>query len=155
MSASEESAADFTAGGIAVCMENARSAMRGLASEGELGAGAIEFSAPFDELGDVLGSFFHQKRDGFRTAQAVAGRDGVLFVQADFVFIAERYSNAALRVGGCGFAEIGFRKDKNGARGAELDRGAEAGDAGTHYGVVGVIGLGDGAHRSVGSSKSW
>src|SRR2546423_14878823 len=56
--ASEEGAADFSSRGIAMGMKNARTAVRGFASEGQLGAGPIKFSAPFDELGDVFGSFF-------------------------------------------------------------------------------------------------
>src|SRR6266699_1249243 len=59
--AREESAADLPPGGVPVSMENARAAVRGLAREGQLGARAIKFGAPFNELLDVLGAFFNKK----------------------------------------------------------------------------------------------
>src|SRR5215470_16260176 len=126
MSASKQSAADFAAGGVAMRVENARAAVCGLARESQFGAGAIEFRAPFDELSDVLGTFFHQQGYRFRPAESVAGSDGVLLVQADFVFVAEGNGDATLRICSCGFAQVGFCKDKNGARGAEFDGGTKA-----------------------------
>ena len=116
---------------------------------------AIEFGAPFNQLGNVLGAFLDQQRDGFGPAQAVAGRDGVLFVKADFIFVAEGNGDAALRIGGGRFAEIGFGQNQDRSRGAELDGGAKPGDAGADYGVIGLIGLGDGGHCSVDGSNLW
>ena len=129
MSAGEKSAADFASGGIAVRVEDAGAAVRGFAREGKFGAGAIEFGAPFDELSDVLGAFFDEESYGFRAAEAVAGVERVLFVQADFVFVAERYGDAALCPGSGGIAEIGFGEDQNAAGAAEFNGGAQTGDA--------------------------
>jgi hypothetical protein len=129
VSTGQESAADFAAGRVAVRVEDARAAVRGLAREGQLRAGAIKFRAPFDQLRNVLRALFYQERYGFRAAQAVAGRDGVLLVKSNFVFVAEGHRDAALRIGGGGFAQVGFCQDQNGARGTEFDGGAKAGDA--------------------------
>ena len=127
-------------------VENAGTAVRGFAGEGELGAGAIEFGAPFDELGNVLWAFFDQERDGFMAAKAITCIKSVLLVQADFVFVTESDSDAALRPGGGGIAEIGFGENQHAAGGAEFDGRAQSGDAGTDYGEVDVIGLGGGIH---------
>jgi len=139
--AGEQGAADFAAGGIAMGVEDARAAVGGFASEGEFGAGAIEFGAPFDELGDVFGAFFDEESDGGGIAEAIAGVDGVLFVEADFVFIAEGDGDAALGPGGGGIAEVGFGEDEDAAGLAEFDGGAYASYAGTDDGVIDVIGL--------------
>src|SRR5579859_1570946 len=102
--AGKKGAADFAAGGVAVRVKNARTAVRRFAGEGEFCAGPVEFRAPFDELRDVLRTFFDKERDGFGAAKAIAGVDRVLLVQADFVFVAEGHGNAALRPGGGGVA---------------------------------------------------
>ena len=57
---------------------------------------AIEFRAPFDQLRDVLRAFFNEQRHRFGPAKAVARIDRVLFVEADFVFVAEGHGNPAL-----------------------------------------------------------
>ena len=97
--ACEQRPADFPARGISTRVENARTAVRRFARKRQLGSRAVEFRSPLDELRDVLGAFFHQQRHGFFPAQAVSGVDGVLLVQADFVFIGERHGNTALRPG--------------------------------------------------------
>src|SRR5262245_19909794 len=109
-------------------MKNARAAVCCFACEGELCSGAIKFGAPLDQLRDVFGTFFDEQSDGFGTAEAIAGGNGVLFVEADFIFVAECDCDAALRVGSGGFAEIGLCEYKNSAGGAEFDGGAQAGD---------------------------
>ena len=85
-------------------MKNARTTVRGFAGESELGASAIEFGAPFDELSDVLGTFFDEQGHGFVAAEAISGGEGVLLVQADFVFVAEGHGDAALGPGSGGIA---------------------------------------------------
>ena len=116
--------------------------MRSFAGEGKLRARAIKFGAPFDELRDVLGAFFDEKRHGFGTAEAITGVDGVLFVEADLVFVAEGYGNAALRPSSGGIAEIGFGENQDAAGAAEFNGGAQASDARTYHGVVGVVSSG-------------
>ena len=59
MSAGEKGAADFASRGIAMSVENARAAVSGFTSKRELGARAIKFGAPLDELSDVAGAFFN------------------------------------------------------------------------------------------------
>ena len=127
--AGEQCAADFAAGGITVRVENTRTAMGGFAGEGKLGAGTVEFGAPFDELVDVLRAFFDEERDRFGAAKTITGVEGVLFVQADFVFVGEGDSDAALGPGSGGIAEIGLGQDENAAGGAEFDGGAQTGHA--------------------------
>src|SRR5208283_269947 len=146
VSAGEEGAADLAAGGMAVGVEDAGTAVGGFTGEGELGAGAIEFGAPFDELGDVVGAFFDEESDDVGAAEAVTGVEGVLFVEADFVFVAEGDGDAALGVGGSGFGKIGLGEDEDGAGFAELDGGAHAGDAGTDDEVIGLAGFGGMSH---------
>ena len=137
--ASEESSADFAASGIAMSVKNARAAVSGFAGKGKLGARAVELGTPFDELGDVARTFFDKKGDGFGIAEAVTGVDGVLFVKADLVFVAEGDGDAALRVGGGGFTEIGFCEDQHTAGLAEFDCGADACYAGAHDEIIDVI----------------
>ena len=127
--AGEQSTADFASSGIAVRMQDAGAAVCGFASEGKFGASAIEFGTPFDELSNVLRALFDQKSHGFGTAEAIACVERVLFVQADFVFIAEGDGDAALRPGGGGVAEIGFGEDQDAAGAAEFNGGAQTGDA--------------------------
>ena len=153
--ACEEGATDFASGGIAMCVENARTAVSRFASKGKLGARAIEFGAPFDKLRDVLGAFFDEKGYGFRATEAVPGVQRVLLVKADFVFITECYRDAALRPGRGGIAEIGFCEDQNGTCGTEFDSSAQPGDAGTYYGVVRVIGGWSGSHRMLRAAQVW
>ena len=120
-------------------VQNAGPAVRRFARERQLRAGAIEFGPPLDQLRDVLRTFFHQQRNGFGAAQSVAGLDGVLLVQADFVFVAEGHRDAALRPGRGGIAQIGLGQDQHAARGAELDCGAQPGDSGPDDNIVGAI----------------
>jgi hypothetical protein len=125
----EKGAADLASGGIAVRMEDAGTAVRGFAGESEFGSGAIELGAPFNELGDVAGTFFYNESYRFRPAKSITGIEGVLLVEADFVFVAERYGDAALRPGGGRVTEGGFGKDQNTACTAEFNGGAQTGDA--------------------------
>ena len=58
----------------------------------------IELRAPLDELLDAHRTFFDEDARGVRVAEAVAGDERVLQVEADFVLIAERDRDAALSV---------------------------------------------------------
>lgn len=124
--------------------------MRRFAGEGELGAGAVKLSAPFDELGDVVGAFLDEQGHRFRAAKPVARGERVLFVESNFVFIAEGDGDSALGPGGGGVTEIGFGKDQHRAGGTEFDGGAQASDARANHDVIGAIGFGSGAH-----GESW
>jgi hypothetical protein len=144
--AGEQGTADFAARGIAVSVKDAGTAVSGFAGESELSAGAIKFCTPFEELGDVLRAFLDEERNSVGATEAIAGVDGVLFAEADFVFVAEGDGDAALGVGGGGFGEIGLGEDENGAGLAELDGGAQAGDSGTYDEVIGLVGFGGVSH---------
>src|SRR6202040_188364 len=75
--------ADLPPGGIAMRVQNSRSAVRGFPRKRQLSAGAVEFGAPLDQLGDVLWALFRQQGHRFSAAEAIACFDGVLLVQAD------------------------------------------------------------------------
>ena len=75
-----------------------RQGVGAFAGESELGGFAIESRSPGDQLLNTLRAFFHQDAGGFRIHQAVAGRKGVLQVQADLIFIAESDCDPALRI---------------------------------------------------------
>src|SRR5258707_8802630 len=128
VSARKKCAADFASGGVAMRVQDARAAVCGFASEGKLGAGTIEFGAPFDELCNVLGTFFDEESHGFCAAEAIASVEGVLLVQTNFVFVAKRDCDAALRPGGGGIAEVGFGEDQDAAGAAEFNGGAQPGN---------------------------
>ena len=153
--AGEQRSADFSTRGIAVGMENPGAAVCRFAGKSEFRAGTIEFRAPLDELRDVLGAFFDQKRNGFGAAQSVSGGKSVLFVQTDFIFVAERHGDAALCPRSGGIAERGFGEHQNTAGTAEFDGGAQTGDARAYDGVVGLIGLWRGCHRRLSRKQVW
>ena len=120
-------------------MQNPRAAVRGFACEGQLGPGTVEFCAPFDELRDVLWTFFDQQGHGFGPAQAVARVDGVLLVQPDFVFIGERHGNAALRPGGGRIAQVRFGEHQHVSRGAQFNCRAQSRDSAAHDSIVDMM----------------
>src|ERR1019366_5657460 len=93
-----ERAANLAPGGVAVSVQHTAAAMRPFASERDLGTGAIELRTPRDELLDTGRAFFHQDARSLFVAQAVASLERVLQVEADFVVIAKRGSDATLCV---------------------------------------------------------
>jgi hypothetical protein len=121
----EKGATDFPSRGIAMRVEDARATVRGFTRESEFGASAIELGAPFDKLGNVLRAFFDEESDGFGAAEAVACTECVLFVAANFVFVAEGHGDAALRPSGGGVAQSGFGEDQDATRAAEFNSGAQ------------------------------
>ena len=122
-------AADLTAGGIAVSVQHAVAAVRSFAGEGNLRSGAIELRAPLDELFDSRRPFFDQHASRFFVDQTVAGLQRVFQVQRDFVVIAERRSNSALRVLRVGLGDFTLGDTENAACGGELDRSAQPGNS--------------------------
>src|SRR5262250_2428372 len=101
--AGQKRAADFAPGGVAMRMKNPRPAVRGFTRESQLCSGAVELGTPFNQLRDVFGAFLDEQRHRFGATKPVSRVDRVLFVQADFVFVAEGYGDATLRVGRCRF----------------------------------------------------
>ncbi len=121
--------------------------MRGFPRECQFRAGAVEFGAPFDELRDVLRTLFDKQRHGFGAAKAVTRVDGVLLVKADFVFVAERDSDAALRPGRCGIAQKRFGQHEDASRVAKFDGRTQTCDTGADHGVVCAISFFGKCHR--------
>ena len=138
---SKQGATDLSSGGIAVSVENSRTAVGSLARKSEFGSCAIEFRTPFDELSDVLGAFLHKDVDGFGITEAISGVDSVLLVNPDLVLVAEGDSNATLRVGRCGLAKIRFGKDQHRAGLTQFNCRSDACHTGADNGVIDVINL--------------
>ena len=118
-------------------VQHAVAAVRAFAGEGDLGAGAIELRAPLDQLFDARRAFFHQDARGLFVAQAVAGLQRVLQMQADFIVIAERGGDAALRVLRVGLRDLALGQTQHAARGRQFHRGPQAGDARAHDDEIG------------------
>ena len=133
-----ERAANLAAGGIAVGMQHAAAAVRAFAGEGDLGAGAVELRAPLDQLLDARRPFFDQHARGLFVAQAVAGLQRVFQMQPDFIFIAERGRNAALRILRVGLRDFALGEAEHAACGRKLHRSAQAGNARAHHDEVGL-----------------
>ena len=146
MRAGQEGAANFAAGGVTMGVQNAGAAVGSFAGEDELGAGAVEFGTPLDQFGDVLGAFFDEQGNGVGAAQAVASLQGVLLVEGDLVFVAERYGDAAVGPGGCGIVEIGFGEDQDAAGLAQFDGGAETCDTRSDDSIIGMMSLEESGH---------
>ncbi len=127
-----EGAADFASGGIAVGVQHAVAAVRALAGEGELGALLIELRAPLDQFLDAQRAFLDEDARRVAVAEAVAGNQRVLQVQADLVLVAERDSDAALGVLRVRFAEFELGQTEHAPIGRQLNGSPHAGDAGAH-----------------------
>ena len=112
-------------------------AVRALACENNLCAGAIELRAPLDQLFDARRTFFHQHARRFFVAQTVAGPQGVFQMQPDFVVVAERSGDAALRITRVRLRDLALGEAEHAARRSELHRGAQAGDARANYDEIG------------------
>ena len=130
-------AADFAAGGIAVGMQHAVAAVRAFAGKGDLGAGAVELGAPLDQLFDAGRTFLDQHARGLFVAQAVAGLQGVFQMQADFIVVAERGGDSALRVLRVGFGDFALGQAEHASGGGKLHRGAQTGNARAHHDEIG------------------
>jgi len=120
----EQRPADFSAGRIAMRMQDSRAAVGGLACKSQLRSRTIKFRTPFNEFRDVFRTFFHQQSHRFWTAQAIARIDGVLFVQSDLIFV-ER----ATAIPPCAHAvaeslRFDFRQNQDTSRSTQLDRRA-------------------------------
>ena len=110
-------------------VQNAIAAMRAFTSKSELGALAVKFGAPLNEFLDAPGGVLDEGFGSFNIAQAVAGDESVLQVQADFVFIAEGGGNSALGELGIGIGNLTLGEDGHASRGRQFDGGTESGDA--------------------------
>ena len=143
-----QGAADLAAGGVALGVQDTRAAVRTLTGERQLGPGAVEFRSPGNQLLDALGAFLHQHLGRFGVAEAVAGVERVLKVEADFVFVAEGRGNPALGILGVGFRQLAFGEHEHTSGGGELDGGPQTGHTSSHdY----EIAIGQGAFHEPGN----
>src|SRR5258706_3270195 len=83
-------APNLAPGGVTMGVQNARTAVSGFSSEGKATTLAIKLSAPLQQFLQTLRAFFHQHLSCLFIHDAVAGCDGVLKMEADLIFIAER-----------------------------------------------------------------
>src|SRR5664280_1593561 len=79
-------------------MQHAIAAVRAFAGECQLGPVTIELGAPRDQFLNPWWTFLHQYASGLNIYQSIAGIDGVLQVQADFIFIAEGNRDSTLGI---------------------------------------------------------
>ena len=108
-----EGAGDLFAGGVAVGVEDTVAGVCAFAAEDEFTALTVEFGAPFEELFDDAGAFIDEGTDGVRIAEAVAGLEGVLFVEGNLIVIGEGSGDAALGVFGGRFVEGVLGEDED------------------------------------------
>ena len=118
-------------------MQYTVAAMGAFPGEGNLGARAIELGAPLDQLFDAHRTFFHQDAGCRLVTQSVAGFQRVVEMQADFVVVAERGRDAALRVLRVRFGDFTLGEAKHTPRRSEFHGSAQTRDACTYYDEIG------------------
>jgi 3-dehydroquinate synthase len=124
-----EGAGDFTAGGIAVGMEDAVAGVGAFAAEDEDAAFPIELGAPFEEFLDDAGAFGDEGADGVRVAETIAGGEGILLVEGDLVIVGKGGGDASLRILGGRLMEGVLGEDEHLAVFGKGNGGPQAGDA--------------------------
>ena len=111
------------------------------AGEGQARALAVEFGPPFDQLPDGGRPFLHQGVHRRALAQPVPRRQRILLVQRDFVVVAQRHGDAALRIFGGRFPQAVLGDYQHTARFRQLDGGAQPGHPGSDYQKIRVHSL--------------
>ena len=106
-------------------VQNTIAAVRAFAGEGDFGSGAIELRSPGDQLLDALGASSTSNPRGICIAEAIAGYERVLQMQADFIFVAERGRDSALRVLRVGVADFFLGENQHAACRSEFNGGAK------------------------------
>src|SRR6266481_5924873 len=110
-------------------MKYAVAAVRGLARKRQPGSAAVKLRAPLNQLLNALQAFFHQHAGSIGVHDAVTGLNCVLQVQADFVFITQRYSDASLGILRGGFSQLLLGKDQHSAGFSQSNGGPPAAPA--------------------------
>ncbi len=118
-------------------VQHAVAAVRSFAGERDLGARAIEFRTPFNEFFDTRRTFFDQDACSLFVTETVAGLQRVFQMQADFIVIAERGGDAALRVLRVGLRNFALRQAQYATCRGKFHRGTQTRDARTHYDEIG------------------
>jgi hypothetical protein len=112
-------------------MEDAIAAMCAFAAKGKLGTFTIELRPPGDEFLNALRRLLDQDLCGLGITQAITSIQGVLQVQADFIFVAERRCDPALRVLRAGIRDLTFSQHQHTSGGRQLNGRAQSGDPGS------------------------
>ena len=129
----QQGLANLGAGGVAMRVQNAITAVRAFAGQHQLAVFAIEIGAPAQQLVDALRTLFHQHARGFAMHEAVARVHGVVEVQGHIFVAAHGNGDAALRVMRVRFAQrfLGDDQDARSIR-CQSDGRAQAGNARAH-----------------------
>ena len=96
-------------------------------------AGAIELRAPLDQLFDASGAFFNENARRCLVAQAITGLQRVIEMQADFVVVAERGSDATLGVLSVRLGDLALGQAEDSACGREFNGSAQSRDSCAYY----------------------
>src|SRR5580704_2435574 len=104
--------------------------MRAFPAKSQLGTLAVEFRAPLNQFFYALRSFFDENLGSLRIAKTVTRVESVLEMKANFIFIAEGRSNAALGPLGVGVGDFPFRQNYNPASRRKVDSCTQSGYAG-------------------------
>jgi hypothetical protein len=118
-------AQDFPASGISLGVQQAGFAVGVFQSEGQLGSMVL---APGDQFVDALGSFLQQHLHRSDVAEAIAGIERVLQVEADLIFVAEP-GGLAFRILRFEAGEILFRQQEHTSGLCQVDGGTQSGNA--------------------------
>jgi hypothetical protein len=89
---------------------------------------------------DSVGSVFYEYLGSYWVAEAVAGLQRVLEMEADFVFIAQCGGDATLRPLGIRVGDLALGENRYRASGSEIDGSAQAGNSGADYQKIGLSG---------------
>jgi hypothetical protein len=127
-----QGAKNFASSGISMGVQDAVAAVCSFATEGQLGAMAIEFRAPLNQFLDSQRRILDQNFRCLQVAQAVAGLQRILQVKTDLVFIAERGRNPALRPLRIRVGDFAFRQDDYAPGRGQLNGRTQPGNAGAH-----------------------
>ena len=120
-------------------VQNAIATVRALAREREAAVTlTVERRTPIDQLLNGRWTLLDQGVDSGVVAESVAGIDGVLLMQLDFVFVAQDDGDSALRIFGRRLAEAVFSDDEDAAGIGQFNRRAESGDTCANHQEIGV-----------------
>ena len=113
-------------------MQDAITAVRALAGECQLRALAIKLRPPMDEFLNAVGALLYEHLGRLGIAQAIPRSEGVLEMQADFVFVAERGGDATLRPMRGGVSHFLLSQNHDSACACQFNGRSQPGDAGTN-----------------------
>src|SRR6266567_6193974 len=87
-------------------VQDAVAAVRSFPCERQLRSLAVKFGSPLNKFLNAVRTLLHQYLRRFRITQAIPGDERVLEVKADFILVAERCGDSALRKVGGGVRDL-------------------------------------------------